>query len=48
MLPFERIQHTVLALSFMTLVWTGFAPEISRQWWARPLLLLEAHAPCAA
>ena len=25
MLPFERVQHAVLALSFLTLVWTGFA-----------------------
>jgi cytochrome b subunit of formate dehydrogenase len=41
MLPFERIQHAVLAISFMTLVWTGFALKYPDQWWARPLLLLE-------
>jgi cytochrome b subunit of formate dehydrogenase len=40
MLPFERVQHAVLALSFMTLVWTGFALKFPDQWWARPLLLL--------
>jgi cytochrome b subunit of formate dehydrogenase len=45
MLPFERVQHAVLALSFMTLVWTGFALKYPDQWWARPLLLLEgAHS----
>jgi cytochrome b subunit of formate dehydrogenase len=41
MLPFERVQHALLALSFMTLVWTGFALKYPDQWWARPLLLLE-------
>ena len=30
MLPFERFQHAVLAVSFLTLVWTGFALEIPR------------------
>ena len=43
MLPFERVQHAVLALSFMTLVWTGFALKYPDQWWARPLLLLEVR-----
>ena len=41
MLPFERVQHAVMALSFITLVWTGFALKYPDQWWARPLLLLE-------
>ena len=41
MLPFERVQHAVLASSFFTLVWTGFALKYPDQWWARPLLLLE-------
>ena len=41
LLPFERIQHYALALSFFTLVWTGFALKYPDQWWARPLLLLE-------
>jgi formate dehydrogenase gamma subunit len=38
MLPFERIQHAVMAISFLTLVWTGFALKYPDQWWARPLL----------
>jgi cytochrome b subunit of formate dehydrogenase len=45
MLPFERVQHAVLALSFLTLAWTGFALKYPDQWWARPLLLMEGtHA----
>jgi cytochrome b subunit of formate dehydrogenase len=45
MLPFERVQHALMALSFITLVWTGFALKYPDQWWARPLLLLEgAHS----
>jgi len=43
MLPFERVQHAVLALSFLTLVWTGFALKYPDQWWARPLLLMEGR-----
>lgn len=41
MFPFERVLHGALALSFMTLAWTGFALKYPDQWWARPLLLLE-------
>lgn len=41
MLPFERIQHAVMAISFMVLVWTGFALKYPDQWWARPLLVAE-------
>ena len=48
MLPFERVQHAVLAISFLTLVWTGFALKYPDQWWARPLLCWKARAPCAA
>jgi cytochrome b subunit of formate dehydrogenase len=45
MLPFERVQHAVLATSFLTLVWTGFALKFPDTWWARPLLVLEgAHS----
>ncbi len=45
MLPFERVQHAVLVLSFVTLVWTGFALKYPDSWWARPLLVLEgAHS----
>jgi cytochrome b subunit of formate dehydrogenase len=43
MLPFERVQHAVLAISFITLVWTGFALKYPEQWWARPLLLMEGR-----
>jgi len=39
MLPFERIQHGVLLVSFITLVWTGFALKYPDQLWARPLLV---------
>jgi cytochrome b subunit of formate dehydrogenase len=41
LLPFERVLHYALGLSFLTLVWTGFALKYPDQWWARPLLLLE-------
>ena len=41
MLPFERVQHALLAISFITLVWTGFALKYPDQVWAKPLLLLE-------
>jgi cytochrome b subunit of formate dehydrogenase len=41
MLPFERVQHAVLAVSFLTLVWTGFALKFPETWWARPLLVME-------
>jgi len=41
MLPFERVQHAVLVISFFTLVWTGFALKYPDQMWARPLLLME-------
>lgn len=40
-LPFERIQHAVLAIAFIVLVATGFALKYSDQWWARPVLIME-------
>jgi cytochrome b subunit of formate dehydrogenase len=40
-LPFERVQHAVLAISFIVLVATGFALKYPDQWWARPFLMLE-------
>jgi cytochrome b subunit of formate dehydrogenase len=43
MLPFERFEHALLVLSFLTLVWTGFALKYPEQWWARPLLLKEGN-----
>ncbi len=45
MLFWERIQHAVLAIAFLTLGWTGFALKYPDQWWARPLLLLESKYP---
>ena len=45
MLPFERVQHAVLVISFVALVWTGFALKYPGQWWARPLLLWESRGP---
>jgi len=44
MLPFERIQHGVLVVSFIALVWTGFALKYPDQIWARPLLAAGAPA----
>jgi cytochrome b subunit of formate dehydrogenase len=45
MLPFERVQHAVLVVSFFVLVWTGFALKYPDQLWARPLLIMEgAHS----
>ena len=41
MLPFERLQHALLAISFVTLAWTGFALKYPDQWWAKPLTMME-------
>ena len=41
MLPFERVQHALLVISFVILVWTGFALKYPDQAWARPLLWME-------
>lgn len=41
----ERIQHGLLALSFIVLVWTGFALKYPEQWWARPLVIWEGSWP---
>jgi len=43
MLPFERVEHALLVVSFVTLAWTGFALKYPDQWWARPLLLREGN-----
>ncbi|MGD0200887.1 MAG: cytochrome b/b6 domain-containing protein [Bryobacteraceae bacterium] len=45
MYRFERIQHALLVLSFLTLVWTGFALKYPDQWWARPLVAWEQYFP---
>lgn len=45
LLRFERLQHALLTVSFLMLVWTGFALKYPDQWWARPLLLMEGRWP---
>ncbi len=45
MLPIERIQHALLAVSFLVLVWTGFALKYPEQWWAWPLVRWESAFP---
>jgi len=42
---FERIEHALAALSFIVLVWTGFALKYPDQWWARPLVAWERYFP---
>jgi len=41
----ERIEHALTALSFLVLVWTGFALKYPDQWWARPLVSWERYFP---
>jgi cytochrome b subunit of formate dehydrogenase len=43
MLPFERVEHALLVLSFVTLAWTGFALKFSDQWWARPSMVRDGN-----
>lgn len=45
MYKFERIQHMLLAVSFMTLAYTGFALHYPDSWWARPTLAWESAYP---
>lgn len=45
MLPWERIQHALLAVSFIVLVWTGFALKYPDEWWSRLLLMGEGSWP---
>lgn len=45
MLPWERIQHALLAVSFCVLVWTGFALKYPDEWWSRLLLMGEGSWP---
>ena len=45
MFPFERVQHALLAVSFLVLAATGFALRYPDQWWARPFLVLEGVGP---
>lgn len=41
----ERIQHALLAVSFIVLAWTGFALRYPDQWWAAPLVAWESSWP---
>ncbi|HXM39926.1 MAG TPA: cytochrome b/b6 domain-containing protein [Bryobacteraceae bacterium] len=43
MLPFERVEHGLLVISFVMLAWTGFALKYSDQWWARLSLLRDGN-----
>ncbi|HKW96466.1 MAG TPA: cytochrome b/b6 domain-containing protein [Bryobacteraceae bacterium] len=45
MFAFERVQHALLAVSFIILVWSGFALKYPDQWWARPILFWEGVRP---
>jgi cytochrome b subunit of formate dehydrogenase len=45
MLPIERVQHALLAISFIVLVWTGFALKYPEQWWAQILVRWESSFP---
>ena len=45
MYPWERFQHFFLAVSFLVLVWTGFALKYPDQIWARPLVAMESLFP---
>ncbi|MCS7024051.1 MAG: cytochrome b/b6 domain-containing protein [Bryobacteraceae bacterium] len=45
MYPFERIQHALLAVSFVVLAWTGFALKWPDAWWAKPLVAWESVWP---
>lgn len=45
MFAFERLQHVLLAASFVILAWSGFALKSPGEWWARPMLLWEGSLP---
>jgi cytochrome b subunit of formate dehydrogenase len=45
MYPFERAQHALLLVSFLVLVWTGFAFHYPNGWWARPLIAWGVGSP---
>ena len=40
-----RFQHALTAISFIVLVWTGFALKYPDHWWARPLVAWESVFP---
>jgi cytochrome b subunit of formate dehydrogenase len=41
MYPFERVQHVLLAVSFIVLSWSGFALQWPNQWWSLPLTIFD-------
>ncbi len=41
----ERIQHLLLAVSFIALAYTGFALHYPDHWWARPVVAFEGNYP---
>ncbi len=41
----ERIQHLMLALSFIILAYTGFALHYPNDWWSKPMLAFESRFP---
>ncbi len=41
----ERIQHAIMAVSFIVLTWTGFALHYPNEWWSAPVLRWEANWP---
>lgn len=45
MYGFERVQHALMASSFLMLVWTGFALKYPDAWWAWPLVIWERSYP---
>jgi cytochrome b subunit of formate dehydrogenase len=42
MYPFERLEHILLLVSFILLVWTGFALRYPAGWWQQPLRELDS------
>jgi formate dehydrogenase gamma subunit len=45
MFPAERVQHVLLAISFIVLTWTGFALKFPDEFWAYPLVIWESSWP---
>ena len=45
MYPLERFQHALLAVSFIVLIWSGFALKYPDQFWAKPLVIWESQYP---
>ena len=45
MFAFERLQHALVAISFIILAWSGFALKYPGHWWAQPMLLWEGSTP---